>query len=140
MRLGRLREVAIQAAVGTLIRFKRLLEAGQVQGNPSAYLMRMLRNRTQGGWGDSKHPRGDHRRLGLYPSAGAVSPTSAHRPRRPFYRCVSLPSIFAQHFCSPIALCGGGTGWLRVPWRHAPSARQQPVRRGRRAGPALLCV
>jgi branched-chain amino acid transport system permease protein len=38
----------IRAAVESLENFKFLLESGQVQGNASAYLMRMLRNRSDG--------------------------------------------------------------------------------------------
>jgi hypothetical protein len=119
--------------VGTLVRFKKLLETGQVQGNPSAYLMRMLRNRTQVGRGDSKRPWGHHRHTGVYPSAGGASPTSVHRPRRPFYRCVLLPTMFTVSLFARAQKVMAGY----VPCRHAPLAQQWPVRRERRAGPAL---
>ena len=58
--VNRLRESSIAVAETSLRSFKELLESDQVKGNPSAYLMRMLRNRAmarslpggrgRGGW------------------------------------------------------------------------------------------
>ena len=44
--INRLRESSIAVAEMSLSTFKTLLESEQVKGNPSAYLMRMLRNRS----------------------------------------------------------------------------------------------
>jgi len=44
--INRLRETSIVVAESTLHIYRELLEGNQVKGNPSAYLMRMLRNRS----------------------------------------------------------------------------------------------
>ena len=70
--------MGIRAAVASLESFKFLLESGQVQGNASAYLMRMLRNRADG-WRVRSRPsrRLEHppdRRRGIHaPDRGASS-------------------------------------------------------------------
>ena len=44
--INRLREESITVAENTLQKYKELLELGHIKGNPSAYLMRMLRNQS----------------------------------------------------------------------------------------------
>jgi hypothetical protein len=70
--------VGIRAAVESLENFKFLLESGQVQGNASAYLMRMLRNRSDGWRARSRrfeHPPDRRRGLSSFhaPDHGASS-------------------------------------------------------------------